>query len=107
MKRIPNIQFAENFFMRFWGVMGKTKWPKGWGGICFPRCCSLHTFFTYLSPDIVFLDKDRKILKIIPLTGSWRIIWGPAGCRHSLELPGGTAKKLNLKKGNRFPIKKF
>jgi uncharacterized membrane protein (UPF0127 family) len=85
--------------------MGKREWPKGWDGICFPRCRALHTFFTFLEPDIVFLDKEHKILKIIPSAGSWRVFWGPAGCQHSLELPSGTAKKLKLKNGRRFRVK--
>ncbi len=79
--------------------MGKREWPKGWGGLCFPHCRSLHTLFTYLAPDIVFLDKEYKILKIIPAVGSWRVLRGPVGCLHSLELRAGTVKKLNLKKG--------
>jgi uncharacterized protein len=102
--KIAGIHSAATFFPRFWGLMGKREWPGGWGGIYFPDCRSLHTFFTYLRPDIVFLDKQRKILKIIPLAGPWRTFWGPLGSQNCLELPGGTAEKLTLKTGDHVQI---
>ncbi|HJT23410.1 MAG TPA: DUF192 domain-containing protein [bacterium] len=90
---------AEGFFIRFRGLMARGRWPSTWRGIYFPRCASVHTFFTFLKPDILFLDKNLKILKIFPSAAPWRIFLGPSGSRHCLEVPGGSARRLKLKNG--------
>ena len=81
------------------GLMGRRRWPSTYGGIYFPECRSVHSFFTFLGPDILFLDKNLKILKIFPSARPWRIFLGPPGSRHCLELPAGESKRLGLRKG--------
>jgi uncharacterized membrane protein (UPF0127 family) len=80
--------------------MGKRKWPEGTRGFYFPECRSVHTFFTFLKPDILFLDKSQKILKIFPSARPWRIFWGPPTSRHCLELPSGAAHGMGLAEGD-------
>ena len=101
-KRVLGLRRATAFLDRLVGLMGRTRWPQDMGALHFPDCGSVHTFFTFLSLDIVFLDKGRKIIKIIPSTRSWRVYWGPRGTRHCLELPVGGAKRLGFKRGSRL-----
>jgi uncharacterized membrane protein (UPF0127 family) len=98
-KRIRRVRTAEAFSTRLRGVMGMKKWPGEYDGLYFPNCGSVHTFFTFLALDIVFVDKGRKIIKIFPSTKSWRVYWGPRGTCHCLELPAGSTKRLGLTKG--------
>lgn len=98
-RKLKGIRTAEGFLSRLLGLMGRTQWPKPHRGIHFPRCGSVHSFFTFLKPDILFLDKNSKILKIFPSAGPWRVFIGPPGSRHCLELPGRDALRLGLKKG--------
>ncbi len=97
---LSGIKTAESFLERLVGLMGRIGWPERHQGLFFTDCRSLHTFFTFLEPDIVFLDKSLKILRIIPSAGSWRFYFGPRDCHHCLELPKGTAKKFGLVVGN-------
>ena len=100
MNRKPAILFAEGFGVRLMGLMGKTKWPAKHQGIYFPRCGSVHTFFTFLRPDLLFLDKTNKILRVYPSAKPWLIFVGPAHTFGCLEIPQGEAQLKGLKEGN-------
>lgn len=96
---LQNILTAGTFWPRFLGLMGMRNWPPGAKGLFFPHCRSVHTFFTFLKPDLVFMDKTRTILEIVPSAGPWRLFWGPPESEHCLELPRGSCGKLRLKVG--------
>jgi uncharacterized membrane protein (UPF0127 family) len=97
---LEGIFTAENFFDRLMGLMGKGRWPSGHRGIFFPHCRSVHTFFTFLKPDLIFLDSEYKILKIFPEAGAWRVFAGSRGSAHCLELPAGSIRSHRLKEGD-------
>jgi uncharacterized protein len=99
---IGRIGRAEGFWTRLVGLMGRRRWPSRYEGLLFPRCRSIHTFFTFLRPDLVFLDKDEKILKIVPSARPWRVFLGPRGCLHCLELPRGRAVEFRLEINDRL-----
>jgi len=85
--------------------MARSRWPSSYRGIYFPNCRSVHSFFTFLRPDILFLDKSHKILKIFPSAGPWKVFLGPRGSRHCLELPGGFSRRSGLKPGGLVRLK--
>jgi len=97
---IPKVFYAKSYGDRLVGITGRRKWPfSRFEGLYFPDCGSVHTFFTFLRLDIVFLDKNHKILKIYPAAAPWRFFIGPPGSRHCLELPEGYSARFQLKKG--------
>jgi len=98
-RKLESIRTADSFGPRLLGLMGKREWPAGLKGLFFPHCRSLHTWFTFLKPDLVFMDKNRKILKLVLSAGSWRFYFGPSDCRHCLELPEGVVRRQRLKVG--------
>jgi hypothetical protein len=80
--------------------MGQTEWPTAHQGIYFPRCGSVHTFFTFLRPDLLFLDKTNKILRVYPSAKPWRVFVGPVHTFGCLEIPRGAAQQAGLKEGH-------
>jgi len=107
-KIIPKVLYAEKYLARLGGMMGRRKWPRSYfTGLYFPKCKSVHTFFTFLKLDIVFLDKNNKILKIFSSASPWRFFLGPAGSRHCLELPGGYSNRIRLKNGDEVQCEKI
>jgi uncharacterized membrane protein (UPF0127 family) len=91
--------YASGFSLRLTGLMGRGKWTLGWDGIYFPKCRYLHTFFTFLKPDILFLDANDRILGIIPSAKAWRFYGGPQGTRACVEVPTRTVAKKCWRQG--------
>jgi len=103
-KRNFRVKHAHFFHLRLLGLMGRGKWPREYDGLWFPRCASVHTFFTFLRPDLLFLNREYRVLSLHPKALPWRFWWGPRGSFGCLELPLGEARKrgwcvgTNLKK---------
>jgi hypothetical protein len=96
----PKILTAKSFKYRFVGLMGRTVWPGDFDGIYFPRCRSVHTFFTFLNPDLLFLDKNHKILRVHLSAKSWLVFVGPVNTYGCLEIPREASRRLGLKEGD-------
>jgi uncharacterized membrane protein (UPF0127 family) len=53
----------------------------------------MHTFFMRFAIDIVFLDRDGRIIKIDPLLKPWRFSTLVFGAAQALELAAGAARR--------------
>ncbi len=79
------VRFADSFFLRLKGLMFSKSIGEDAAWI-FRRAPSIHTFFMRFPIDVVFLDKDKRVIKIKPAVQPWRIV----SCLRSsftLELP--------------------
>lgn len=83
---------ATNIFSRMLGLMFSSGLPDCDGFLISP-CNSIHTFFMRYSLDILFLDKNFKIVKAIYGLAPWRMTWVYFKSRHVLEMKAGTMKK--------------
>lgn len=61
---ITEVIISNNFFTRLKGLLGKSKLPDGQGMIITP-CKSIHTFFMKFPIDVVFIDKNYRVVEII------------------------------------------
>lgn len=57
------VEEANTFFKRFLGLMGRKSLKENHGLVLDP-CNSVHTFFMNFTIDVVYLDKDLKVLKV-------------------------------------------
>jgi uncharacterized membrane protein (UPF0127 family) len=90
-------ELAESPFRRMRGLLGRDGLEPGEGMLISP-CPSVTTFFMRFAIDVVFLDRDRQIVKVIDSLRPWR----NAGARRAhaaLELPAGAARSLGLEPG--------
>lgn len=85
-----NAFYALGFWDRFRGMMGK-KFDEKMDCMVFPACSSIHMFFMGTALDVIFLDKEKKVVKKITAK-PWRIYWGGRGTDCVLELPAGKGK---------------
>jgi uncharacterized membrane protein (UPF0127 family) len=52
--------------------------------------------------DLVFLDRDRRVTKLVTHLRPWRLaLWNP-GARDCLELPAGAADGSSTQKGDQL-----
>lgn len=89
------VRIARTFRQRLRGLLG-TRSLESEEGLMLSPGGSVHTFGMRYRIDVAFLDRQLKILRVTPQLCPWRICRAPARTRHVLELPAGTALKLQL-----------
>lgn len=89
-----DVRIADNFFKRFFGLMGKKRLGSG-EGLLLQKSPSIHCFFMKITIDAVYLSKDMKVLGIETLK-PWCIGKHFRKTVHVLELKEGAASKVNV-----------
>ncbi len=62
-------------------------------GFLINPCNSIHTFFMRYPLDIIFLDQNFNIVKVIYDLKPWRMTWIYFRSRQVLEMKAGTLKR--------------
>jgi uncharacterized membrane protein (UPF0127 family) len=88
---------AETPVARLRGLLGRSGLSSGEGLLLRPAA-SIHTAFMRFTIDVVFLDRDLRVLKVAPEVVPWRTA-GCRGARAVLELPAGEASLRGLREG--------
>jgi uncharacterized protein len=88
---------AESFVARFRGLMGRAGMEPE-EGLVF-RTSSVHTSFMRFPIDVVFLDRELEVVRIVPALKAWRLA-GSRGARWTVELPAGTCEARGLRVGD-------
>lgn len=88
---------ANNTFARMKGLMFSEELPDCDGFLIRPGN-SIHTFFMRYPLDIVFLDKNFKVIKVLYNLSPWRMTWIYFKSFQVLEMKAGTLKR-NLNQG--------
>ena len=94
-------EYANSFFARFCGLMGRKNLPQG-KGMIFDATNSIHMLFMRFAIDAVFLDKNGKILSIHKSLKPWI---GFAICTKAyyvIELGAEEAERLGFKIGEKI-----
>lgn len=85
--------------------MGRRELPQG-SGLLITPCSSIHMFFMRFPIDVVFLDRDNAVVRVVPSIKPWRMAMGGGG-RKALELPAGTATLIPIAKGDVLEFEEF
>lgn len=94
-------RLASDIVSRFFGLMGRKRVAEG-GGLLLTRSASIHSFFMRFRFDAVFLDKEDRVVKIVPAMRQWWIAFGGRGAKDVLELPAGVAERTGTVPGDRL-----
>jgi uncharacterized membrane protein (UPF0127 family) len=98
-----DILIAESIIDRLIGLMFREK-IIGAEGLLIDPCRSIHTFFMRYSLDIIFLNSEYRIIKIIRDMKPWRMTWIYFRANKTLELPAGKFP-AELKEGDILVVK--
>lgn len=93
---------ADTPWTRFRGLSGRRGLDAGEGLLITP-CGSVHMLGMRFAIDAVFLDGDRRVLKIAAGLRPWRMA-GARGGREVLELPAGAAGAAGLAAGDELAV---
>jgi uncharacterized protein len=91
-------EIPRSSFRRMRGLLGRSGLERG-GGMLIDSAPSVHMFFMRFPIDVVFLDRDRKVVGVRHDLRPWRV----AGARRAvaaLELPAGAAAATGVREGD-------
>ncbi len=97
-----DVKVADGFFDRLIGLMFK-KEMNGFSALWIKPCNSIHTCFMRYDIDVLFLDKNNKIVKIFRSMRPWRMTRLYFTVSSVLELKGGTLNE-NVKEGDQLEV---
>src|SRR5205823_4011426 len=78
---------ADRALRRMRGLLGRRTLPEG-EGILLRPAPSIHTAFMRFPIDVIFVDKDLEVLKVVMGLRPWRVA-SASGARAVLELAAG------------------
>jgi uncharacterized protein len=93
---------ADRFWTRLRGLMGRKELARGEGLLIRPAG-SIHTMFMRFAIDVVFLDREDVIVKVVPRVRPWRLA-SARGAKRTLELPEETAGNAGLEPGEQLLV---
>lgn len=97
-----NVKFANNMFSRMKGLMFSSE-MDGFDALLITPCNSIHTFFMNYPIDIIFLNKEYKVIKIIKNIKPWRLTGIYFKATQVLEFMGGTLNE-SLQEGETLEV---
>jgi uncharacterized protein len=85
---------ADTFWLRLRGLMGRTSLDPG-EGMLFEQNGSIHMFFMRIPLDVIFLDRESRVVKIARELQPWRTA-AARGARTTIELAAGAAAGVEV-----------
>ncbi len=97
-----SIDVANSSTTRNKGLLGRDFLPEG-HGLWITPCEAIHMFFMRFPIDVVFLDKNKRVVKISADLKPWRMS-GSFRAKSVLELPAGTAARSGTQVGDQLEL---
>jgi uncharacterized membrane protein (UPF0127 family) len=91
------IEVADTIHKRAWGLLGRKNIPSDFV-LVLPKTKQVHGFFMKFDLDIVFVDKNYKVIKVEHLK-RWRVSSFVLKAFLVLEMQVGSAEKLGFREG--------
>lgn len=94
----PNCLVARSPLTRMKGLLGRRtlSWDEG---LWLEPASSVHTWFMSFPIDVVFVDRELRVVRIVESLPPWRMA-AKRGARSVLELPAGAAVRRGLAEGD-------
>jgi uncharacterized membrane protein (UPF0127 family) len=86
------VAVADNVLSRFMGLMFRKELLPG-HGLAIRPCNSIHMFFMRFPLDVVFVDGDGRVVRVLDSIRPWRASSFVRGAKAAIELPAGTAAR--------------
>lgn len=87
-----HVEVADTLWSRFMGLMFRRELLPG-HGLAIRPCNSIHMFFMRFALDVVFVDADGRVVRVLDSIRPWRASSLVRGAKAAIELPAGTAAR--------------
>jgi uncharacterized membrane protein (UPF0127 family) len=98
---LDRLRYARGYATRMKGLLGRTSLDPG-EGLAF-REKSIHMLFMRMPLDVVFLDGELRVVKLVERLRPWRFA-GCAAARYVVEIGAGEIARLGLGVGDRLSL---
>ncbi|HEY0684421.1 MAG TPA: DUF192 domain-containing protein [Steroidobacter sp.] len=93
-----HVYMACSFRSRCLGLLNRADIPEEEGLLLVPGG-SIHTIGMRFNIDVVFLNRQMRVLELVEQVPPWRVVIAPRGTRRVLELAGGKIAATRLTVG--------
>ncbi len=92
---------ARGYWSRLVGLLGRSSLRAGEALVLEP-CTSIHTAFMRFSIDVVYVDRDRRVVKAVADLRPFRVSAALRSARSAIELPRGTIATTGTAPGDQL-----
>jgi uncharacterized protein len=97
------VALANTFFTRLRGLLFRRRLPPD-EAIWLRPCNGVHTFWMLFAIDVIFLDRDLRIVKLVENMRPFRVTRPHLGARSVIEMPAFTISRVGLKLGDQVEM---
>jgi hypothetical protein len=90
---------ARSFWARLRGLMFRDSLPES-GALIIEPNSSVHTFWMRFPIDVVFTDRQNRVVGVVKAMPPNRPFAGARGARRTIELPAGVISATNTQLGD-------
>lgn len=102
-RRLCRAEVAENPWTRSVGLLGRKGLAES-RGLWIRPCSSIHTLFMRFAIDVLYLDRQRRVVKVVRRLPPFRFSLGGRGAHSVIELPAGALDGFDLAPGQEVEI---
>jgi protein-S-isoprenylcysteine O-methyltransferase Ste14/uncharacterized membrane protein (UPF0127 family) len=99
------LRVADTHWTRLRGLLGTDGLAPG-AGLWITPCRQVHMFGMRYAIDVVFLDRDSRIVALVSELAPWRVSPSVKHAASVIELPAGTIARLGLRAGAALAIER-
>lgn len=89
-----NVHIARGFFQKLRGLMFRNELGDG-EGLLLEKTTAIHMCFMRFPIDVIFLDRDDKVVKVVSGLKPWALWCGAKGAASVLELKAGAGGQVS------------
>lgn len=93
------VRTADTAWTRMVGLLGRAELPETEALLLEPAW-SIHTWFMRFPIDVVFVDHDGVVVRVVERMGPWRLV-SERRAHAVIELAAGVARRLEIRPGAR------
>jgi uncharacterized membrane protein (UPF0127 family) len=102
---VGHVVEARTGWSRMVGLLAHASLPVGEGLLLAPAW-SIHTWFMRFPIDVVFLDREHRVLRVFPALPAWRLVSGTRAAHTVLEFGAGTLARTPLAPGDQVTFER-
>ncbi len=97
------VVLANTFFKRLRGLMFRRRLPPD-EALWLRPCNGVHTFWMLFAIDVIFLDRELRIVKLVENMRPFRVTRPHLAARSVIEMPAYAISRAGLKAGDQLEI---